>query len=160
MSDKEAQFVAYACFEMESESDEVRVIGISADKDMISKWKRERRPRNEPKNTESCEAKSQIDQNAELSNNKDTDQKYSCIDGKNFSTLMESIASSISSYRHLIFFSHMVVPMMKQHFTNKNLYARASQELYLVDRDNNFLTYGVTRDQYLWLDNQIQHLRE
>jgi hypothetical protein len=123
MSDKEAQFVAYACFEMESESDEVRVIGISADKDMISKWKRERRPRNEPKNTESCEAKSQIDQNAELSNNKDTDQKYSCIDGKNFSTLMESIASSISSYRHLIFFSHMVVPMMKQHFTKKNLYA-------------------------------------
>ena len=41
MSDKEAQFVAYACFEMESEFDEVRVIGISADKDMISKWKRE-----------------------------------------------------------------------------------------------------------------------
>lgn len=154
MSDREAQFVAYACFEAEEDSDRVTILGVASEMEDINAWKDERRSKG---STVEHDTDNEEKPNVESS---EAGEAENSLNGGGFKRLMNNITSSISSYRHLIFFGQLAVPFMKHYFTNTKLYKRVNSEFTLVEEDKDFRTYGVTRDQFLWLESQIKQLRE
>ena len=155
MGDEKERFVLYMCFETDQEHDICRSLVIVSSQAAVEKWKKEKgdggsTDDESAPDTEESESKSPEEKN------EDNPQNPSV----KLSKLMSRFQDTMSSYRPLIKFGMFAMPTLRSAFIHNQMYKAADKNLEIIDKDQEFETYGITIDQYPSVRRQIRRLRE
>ena len=155
MGDDKNHFVLYMCFETDQEDEICRSLAVFSGQGEVEKWK------NEQKNAGPTDGKPATDaEELESTTSEDENEEYAQDPSDELSTLMNRFQETMSSYRHLVRFGMMLMPTLRSHFIYNQMYKNAGRHLEIVDKDQQFETYGITVDQYPSLKTQFRRLRE
>ncbi len=155
MGDEKQRFVLYMCFETDQEHDICRSLAIVSSQAEVEKWKKEQGD-GDSTNDEPASDTEGSESNVSDEENKEYPQDLSV----ELSKLMSRFQETMSSYRPLAEFGMIIMPTLRSHFIHNEMYKNAGRNLEIVDKDQQFETYGITVDQYLSVKTQIRRLRE
>ena len=139
MVDEKQRFILYMCFETDQEHDACRALVIRSDQAAIEEWKKEKRD-DGSSNDKSAPDAEEIESEASEEENEEQPQHPS----DELSELMSRFRETMSSYRHLVRFGMIIMPVVRSSFINTEMYKNAGKHLEIVNEERNFRTYGVT----------------
>ena len=155
MSGERQRFILYMCFETDQEDAIYRSLAVGSGQAEIEKWKTEQR------NTGSTDGKSAPDGNElESAESEEENDELTQNPSAELSKLMSRFQETMSSYRLLVPFGMIIMPTLRSHFISNEIHKNANRRLVLLDKDQQFETYGITEDQYPSVKTQIRRLRE
>lgn len=157
MCKNEKRIVLYMCFETDIESESCQSMVLSSNSAEVEKWKRDRKSGDiDPKEKTSGPGDNEIEPSASKE-----DAKQNPHDSSNeLSNLMGRFQETMSSYRTLIVVGISIMPVLRQNFAFNEMYKNAHDTLHVVERDEEFVIFGVTGEQYQSVKGQIRRLRE
>ena len=155
MSDEEQRFILYMCFETDYEKEICPSLAVVSDLTDVDKWKSEKRGADETDDKTMPKA-----EELEQSTSGDEDEERPPEPSVELCKLMSRFQETMSSYRHLVGFGMIMMPTLRSAFIFREMYKNAGKHLEMLDKDQQFETYGVTEDQYPSVQTQIRHLRE
>lgn len=155
MSDEKQRFIFYMCFETDKEDDTWRSLAVRSSQIEIEKWKTENRDADTVDEKSSPEVKE-----LESNSSEDEIEQYDQNPSVELAKLMRQFQETMSSYRPLVGVSMILMPTLRSHFVQNEMYKNADRHLEIVNKDQQFETYGITEDQYPSVQTQFRRLRE
>ena len=155
MSDEKNRFLLYLCFELDQEDERWKTLALCSDHDEAEKWKDKLR---DGDGADRIAAHSSDDLKEKA--REDEAEEHSKTPAAQLSQLMSRFRETMSSYGPLIGVGMMMMPTLRSHFIDTEIYKNAGRQLEVVDKNEQFEIYGVSVDHYPSVQTQIRRLRE
>ena len=155
MSEEKPSFLLYLCFEVDKEDGGWQSLALFSDYDEVGKWKN--KPSNKNK-ADDVSSHASDDFRGNVWEDKDEDSSEDPAVA--LSQLMSRFRETMSSYGPLTGVGMIMMPTLRSHFIDNEIYKNAGRQLEVVDKSEQFAIYGVSVDHYPSVQTQIRRLRE